>query len=237
MSAGGLVIGPHGKIIVVSQHGNSWSLPKGHVEPGEGILAAAVREISEECGVTSLTYLGELGSYSRYRIGLDGQDDLSELKTIHLFVFLTDELVLGGTDPDNPEARWVAPAEVVTRLTHLKDRSFFEQALPHALAMVCRMVMTTFPSIELATQFQRQVVETKLAACVQIEGPIGSVYSWKGKIESSQEWRCVIKTSVFRVGALKAFIAKNHPYDVPEVVVQSISEGSVSYLSWLISPI
>lgn len=129
-SAGGVVIGPGGKILVVSQHGTSWSLPKGHIEEGEDIPTAARREIYEESGVKDLTYLGELGSYERYKIGKDGKDDLRELKHIHMLLYKSGETDLSPKDGDNPEARWVSPSEVASLLTHPKDKAFYESALP-----------------------------------------------------------------------------------------------------------
>ncbi|MCI0526904.1 MAG: NUDIX domain-containing protein, partial [Nitrospira sp.] len=86
-SAGGIVVNKKGQILVVNQRGNSWSLPKGHIDDGEDPLAAAKREIYEESGIGKLSLIKELGSYQRHKIGLKGGDDLSELKTIHMFLF------------------------------------------------------------------------------------------------------------------------------------------------------
>jgi len=128
-SAGGVVLNPDGRVLLVSQHGTSWSLPKGHLEEGESPLEAARREIREESGVTRLEFVRPLGSYSRHRLGADGGEDRSELKTIHLFLFRTDETELQPIDPDNPEARWVEPEGVAGLLTHAKDREFFASVL------------------------------------------------------------------------------------------------------------
>jgi ADP-ribose pyrophosphatase YjhB (NUDIX family) len=124
-SAGGVVLNAEGLVLLVSQHGTSWSLPKGHIEPGEDALSAARREIYEESGVNQLELVGELGSYSRHRIGRDGGEDGSELKTIHLFLFRTTETALAPSDADNPEARWVGPRRVAEMLTHPKDKEYF----------------------------------------------------------------------------------------------------------------
>lgn len=124
-SAGGVVLNREGRVLVVSQHGTSWSLPKGHVEEGEDALAAARREIYEESGVGRLELVRELGSYQRYKIGRDGGEDESELKTIRLFLFRTRESALAPVDADNPEARWVEPGQVAALLTHPTDREFF----------------------------------------------------------------------------------------------------------------
>jgi 8-oxo-dGTP pyrophosphatase MutT (NUDIX family) len=124
-SAGGVVLDALGRVLLVSQHGTSWSLPKGHIEPGEDALTAARREIYEESGVSRLELVRELGSYQRYRIGKDGGENESELKTIHLFLFRTAETTLAPVDAENPEARWVEPQHVAEMLTHPKDREFF----------------------------------------------------------------------------------------------------------------
>lgn len=124
-SAGGVVLNKQGLVLVVNQRGKSWSLPKGHIEAGENALEAAKREISEESGVENLELISDLGTYERYRIGIDGGDDLSELKTIYMFLFKTDQDALKPTDPENPEARWVEKNEVADLLTHPKDKAFF----------------------------------------------------------------------------------------------------------------
>ncbi len=130
VTAGGVVVNPSGQVLVVNQRGNSWSLPKGHLDPGENALTAARREIYEESGVHQLELVKPLGHYVRHRISLTGGDDFSERKTIHMFFFRTTQTDLKPVDPDNPEARWVAPAEVSAMLTHQKDREFFERIRP-----------------------------------------------------------------------------------------------------------
>lgn len=129
VSAGGIVVNPRGKFLVVSQHGTSWSLPKGHVEEGEDFLTAARREIFEEAGVSHLNLVRELGSYERFRLNAAGREDPSERKVIHMFLFTAGEENLRPRDPDNPEARWADKKEVVGLLTHQADKDFF---LKHA---------------------------------------------------------------------------------------------------------
>ena len=124
-SAGGVVLNAKGEVLVVNQNHNSWSLPKGHIEPGETELEAARREILEESGISELKLIRELGTYERYKIRIGGGDDKSELKILTFFVFETAQKALKPTDPDNPEARWVKKEEVVRYLTHEKDRKFF----------------------------------------------------------------------------------------------------------------
>ncbi|OGW92419.1 MAG: hypothetical protein A3D28_05675 [Omnitrophica bacterium RIFCSPHIGHO2_02_FULL_63_14] len=129
VSAGGVVLNPYGEVLVVNQNGNSWSLPKGHIDPGEDVLDAARREIREESGIGSLRLIKGLGSYERFRIGVDGREDRSELKLIHMYLFTTDETALKPVDPQNPEARWVKKGEVAKLLTHKKDKAFFKALL------------------------------------------------------------------------------------------------------------
>lgn len=126
-SAGGVVVGPDGRVLIVNQNGDSWSLPKGHLEPGESELDAARREIAEESGVRQLTYVAELARYTRPRIGLRGGDDPGEMKRIVLFHFTTQQTRLAPADPAHPEARWVSPEEAERLLTHPKDREVFGQ--------------------------------------------------------------------------------------------------------------
>ncbi len=119
----------NGLVLVVSQKGISWSLPKGHVEKGESLVDAAKREIYEESGISKLILVKELGSYQRHKISLRGGDDLLELKTIHLFLFTTAQTKLAPLDPENPEARWVEKDKVAELLTHYKDKEFFRSVM------------------------------------------------------------------------------------------------------------
>jgi 8-oxo-dGTP pyrophosphatase MutT (NUDIX family) len=126
ITAGGVVVGLDGTIVVVNQNGDSWSLPKGHIEPGESALDAARREIKEESGISQLELVKELGSYTRPRIGLHGGNDNTTHKKITLFLFKTKQYDLKPEDPANPEARWVSVDDVSSLLTHVKDKEFFD---------------------------------------------------------------------------------------------------------------
>lgn len=101
-SAGGIVISPEGGVLVINQHGASWSLPKGHVEGDETLLDAARREIYEESGIMDLELVMDLGHYERFRLGEDGLEDVSELKTIFIFLFRTRTVLLQPLDVENP---------------------------------------------------------------------------------------------------------------------------------------
>ena len=130
VSAGGVVINPRGEVLVVNQRGNSWSLPKGHLDPGEDRLSAARRETFEESGVAELGLGCDLGFYERARIGKHGGEDPREMKTLHFFLVTTTQVELAPQDPDNPEARWVPLEDALELLTHPKDRAFLAGCLP-----------------------------------------------------------------------------------------------------------
>ncbi|MFZ2804255.1 MAG: NUDIX domain-containing protein [Patescibacteria group bacterium] len=123
-TAGGVVINPQGQVVVVSQKGETWSLPKGRIEEGEDALQAAQREIHEESGITELELVRELGTFERYKIS-PGTDGLRVLKRITIFLFKTKQVELKPIDPDNPEARWVSKEGVAQLLTYPEDKKFF----------------------------------------------------------------------------------------------------------------
>jgi len=132
-SAGGVVLNPAGQVLVVNQNNDSWSLPKGHIDPGEDAKAAAAREIREESGIKQLDFVKELGKYRRFQIGINGGENPEELKTITMFLYRTAETELKPEDPRNPEARWVEPEDVAPLLTHPKDKAFFQNTLPEII--------------------------------------------------------------------------------------------------------
>lgn len=129
-SAGGVVINKKtGQVIVASQRGTSWSLPKGHLENDEDPLVTAKREIYEETGVTDLELVADLGCYERPRMSRHNNDDKSTIKNIHLYYFLTDQDELQPIDPHNPLAIWVPVEKVADYLTHPKDVEFFKSII------------------------------------------------------------------------------------------------------------
>ncbi|HEX8029945.1 MAG TPA: divalent-cation tolerance protein CutA [Vicinamibacterales bacterium] len=95
------------------------------------------------------------------------------------------------------------------------------------------VALTTLPADGDVETFARQLVEEKLAACVNILPTMRSVYRWKGGVESADERQLVIKTTAARLAALESRLRTLHPYDLPEFIVLPITQGSVSYLSWL----
>ena len=94
-------------------------------------------------------------------------------------------------------------------------------------------VITTTEKREDAERIARKLVEARLAACVQVLGPIRSTYRWKGAIETAEEWQCVAKSRADLFDRIDAAIRAVHPYDVPEILAVPIAAGSRAYLEWL----
>jgi len=94
-------------------------------------------------------------------------------------------------------------------------------------------VYATFGSDEEARRIGRQVVEERLAACVNILGPCHSIYHWKGEMEEAAEAAAIFKTAADRAEALVARIAELHSYDTPAAVVWPIAEASQGYAEWV----
>jgi periplasmic divalent cation tolerance protein len=95
------------------------------------------------------------------------------------------------------------------------------------------LASTTTAKAEDAGKIATQLVERKLAACVQIVEPITSVYRWQGKIESEREILLLIKSTRDLIPDIAELLDEIHPYEVPELVAMPIIGGSTSYLSWL----
>jgi len=95
------------------------------------------------------------------------------------------------------------------------------------------VVLCTCGSVEEAEKIARDLVEKRLAACVNVVPGIRSIYRWKDAIEESQELLLVIKSSRELFDPLRQAIEKLHSYDVPEVVALPIVDGSEGYLGWI----
>jgi periplasmic divalent cation tolerance protein len=94
-------------------------------------------------------------------------------------------------------------------------------------------VMTAVGSREEALSIARALVDKRLAGCVQVSGPITSVYRWQGRIETSDEWFCMAKTRRELYAEVESAIAKLHSYDTPEILAVPVCDGSEKYLRWL----
>ncbi len=84
-----------------------------------------------------------------------------------------------------------------------------------------------------ALKIADELLNSKLAACVQIGGPVKSLYWWKGKKENSIEWTLTIKTRIEFLDRIEKSVKKMHPYEVPEIISRDIAGGSGDYLEWI----
>ena len=94
-------------------------------------------------------------------------------------------------------------------------------------------VQTTAGSREEAAAIADVLLTGRLAACVQVVGPVESRYWWRGRLESAEEWLCVAKTTRARVDTVTDAVVAAHRYETPEVVVTPIEGGSDAYLRWI----
>jgi periplasmic divalent cation tolerance protein len=97
-----------------------------------------------------------------------------------------------------------------------------------------RLVVTcTFPDEAGARSAAELLVRRRLAACVQVLGPVHSTYRWRGRVETADEWLCLAKTTAAVYPRLESALARTHPYDTPEIVAVPVTAGSQRYLDWL----
>lgn len=94
------------------------------------------------------------------------------------------------------------------------------------------LVLTTAGSENEAVQIAQNLVERKLAACVNVIPRVHSVYRWEGKVEQAEEYLLLIKTVKAREEQVRAAIRELHTYDLPECVAISIESGGAEYLKW-----
>ncbi len=93
-------------------------------------------------------------------------------------------------------------------------------------------IHTTFDARDQAMACADRLVRARLAACVQVDGPITSTYSWQGAVEQAEEWRWTCKTTREAAGACAAAIVGGHSYAVPQVVIVPV-EATEAYAAWV----
>ena len=95
------------------------------------------------------------------------------------------------------------------------------------------VVFVTVPSPEEGEKLANNLVEERLAACVNRVGPVQSTYWWQGQVERGEEQLLVIKTREDLFDRLKTKVQELHSYTVPEIIALPILKGSESYLHWM----
>ncbi|HMK30405.1 MAG TPA: divalent-cation tolerance protein CutA [Terriglobales bacterium] len=96
-----------------------------------------------------------------------------------------------------------------------------------------RVLLSTAGSEPEAAAIAQALVERKLAACVNIVGPIRSVYRWKGDVENAAEFLLIIKTTAQLFERVQHTIRELHSYELPECIQLPIEAGSIAYLEWI----
>ena len=94
-------------------------------------------------------------------------------------------------------------------------------------------VTTTAPDEATADAIAAALLDARLAACVQVDGPIRSRYWWDAELEAATEWRCVAKTTAAAAERAVAAVVAAHPYDVPEVLVTPVLDAHPAYADWV----
>jgi periplasmic divalent cation tolerance protein len=96
-----------------------------------------------------------------------------------------------------------------------------------------RIVFVMVANADESATIAQALVEEKLAACVNVVGPLHSIYRWRGAIENAREYMLVIKAAVRNFSKLERRVRELHSYEVPEIVAVPLAAGSKSYIAWL----
>jgi periplasmic divalent cation tolerance protein len=129
-----------------------------------------------------------------------------------------------ATAPRRDSQPWQTDPSWATRLAHIEARFYMTNK---------RLVLTTAASLEESKKIARQLVDRRLAACVNIIPKVESVYRWEGKVEEAEEFLLLVKTTEDARPRVQEAIQQLHSYDLPECIALSIDEGSPAYLKWM----
>ena len=95
------------------------------------------------------------------------------------------------------------------------------------------IIYTSIDSKTNANELARKLVENNLAACINIIPIEESIYNWDGKIQSESEFQLIIKTDLSYKSSIEKFIKLNHSYELPEIIVINVADGSKEYFEWM----
>lgn len=99
------------------------------------------------------------------------------------------------------------------------------------------VVLTTCPDQDGAQRLAAELVEARLAACVNVIGGVQSTYRWQGKVERDGEVLLLIKTTTLAMEAVEAVVRERSNYELPEVLAVPVKDGSRAYLDWLMQSV
>lgn len=97
------------------------------------------------------------------------------------------------------------------------------------------LVFSTFPDADIARHTGTLLIESQLAACVNLCPQIQSIYRWQGKVETDTEVLAIFKTTQAAYAAFEQKLIELHPYDVPEILALPIEKASAAYAQWVMS--
>jgi 8-oxo-dGTP pyrophosphatase MutT (NUDIX family) len=122
--AGGIVLNENNEIVLVLNKLRYWAFPRGHIEPNEDPLNAAIREIKEETGITELELIKDLGSYTRKRL------NEPKMMKSQMYLFKTTQTKLNPLDKQISDLKWVKKEDLINALTAGGDKKFFKKFAP-----------------------------------------------------------------------------------------------------------
>jgi periplasmic divalent cation tolerance protein len=96
-----------------------------------------------------------------------------------------------------------------------------------------RLVLTTAASRDEANTIASELVSRRLAACVNILGPVSSVYHWQGEVERSEEFLLLIKSTEAQLTPIQDAVRELHSYQIPELIAFTVESGLEAYLDWI----
>lgn len=95
------------------------------------------------------------------------------------------------------------------------------------------LVITNLPDALAAEKLARQIVEARVAACVNQLAPCTSTYRWQGQVETATEVPLLIKTTRDAYPRLEQMLRATHPYQLPEIIATPVTAGLPAYLDWV----
>ena len=115
-------------------------------------------------------------------------------------------------------------------LKHQKRSSDLKQPIQETITIVT----TTVSNLEEARSISLALIKKKLAACINIIGPVLSIYQWEGKTQEEHEYKLFIKTKKSYWKQVESFISQKHSYSVPEISQLSVEHTHAPYRKWLL---
>lgn len=101
----------------------------------------------------------------------------------------------------------------------------------------CWIALTTLASREEGERLAETLVEEQLAACVNVLGPVASIYRWEDQVTRDEEVLLLLKTTAMGIAPLHARVLELHPYDTPEFLAFEVDAGSAGYLDWVVDSV